>query len=306
MYENKKVTIITATYNLVENKRVDSFRQCVESVHNQSYKNIEHLVVDGDSKDGTLEIIKEYAEKGWIKYISKPDNGLYHAMNRGIKLATGDYINFLNSDDFFSDIRGVEKTVDALETNHADFAYSEVTLFDEKNNTMRVAKCRVKDFFARMPFCHQSLFVKKELFDELGMFDREYALAADYDFIMKLILEKKKGVKVPLNFVVFRLGGISTLRESESYEEMIKCIYNNLSKYTLLSDADCEKIFYNRALPYKLWHKVGVGSTFEINKEYLSRKLDLLRRNIIDFRTGDNKKLILFGFNIIGEKKKLL
>ena len=91
-----KVTVVTATYNLIKDGREKFFRQCVESIHNQTYKNIEHLVIDGASKDGTIDLIKEYADKGWIKYVSEPDKGMCDAMNKGIKIATGEYVAILN------------------------------------------------------------------------------------------------------------------------------------------------------------------------------------------------------------------
>ena len=71
------ITVITATYNLIKNGRKEFFKQCLESVHNQTYPNIEHLIIDGASSDGTVEMLQEYADKGWIKYISEPDSGIY-------------------------------------------------------------------------------------------------------------------------------------------------------------------------------------------------------------------------------------
>ena len=91
-----KVTIVTVVYNLIENGREQYFRQCLESVHKQLYQNIEHIVIDGASNDGTIDLLEEYNKKGWIKYYSEPDTGIYDAMNKGIEKATGKYIVFLN------------------------------------------------------------------------------------------------------------------------------------------------------------------------------------------------------------------
>lgn len=96
------VTVITATYNLIENKRAKFIIQCLESVHNQHYSNIEHIVIDGASNDGTLSLLREYESQGWIKLFSEPDAGIYDAMNKGILKASGKYISILNSDDFFT------------------------------------------------------------------------------------------------------------------------------------------------------------------------------------------------------------
>lgn len=105
------ITIVTITYNLIKAGREQTFRQCVESVHNQTYKNIEHIIIDGASNDGSLDLIKEYEDKGWIKCYSEPDKGIFDAMNKGIRLAKGVYVNFLNTDDYFHDINGVENSV---------------------------------------------------------------------------------------------------------------------------------------------------------------------------------------------------
>ena len=149
MLESKPlVTIVTITFNLSKAGREKYFRQCLESVHNQTYENIEHIVVDGASVDGTAELIKEYADKGWIKYISEPDKGIYEAMNKGVKMADGKYITFLNSDDYYNEKTGVEISVKALEESGADFSYAPVVNLDEKTNKREIAYPKYQTFFS--------------------------------------------------------------------------------------------------------------------------------------------------------------
>ena len=112
--EQPLVSIITITFNIISNSRKKLFVKCLESVHKQTYKNIEHVVIDGASKDRTVDLIKKYVKKGWVKYISEPDEGIYDAMNKGIKLAKGKYISFLNSDDYYSGKTGIEMSVETL------------------------------------------------------------------------------------------------------------------------------------------------------------------------------------------------
>ena len=95
------VTVVTITFNLIKAGREKTFRQSLESIHNQTYKNIEHIIIDGASQDGTIELLEEYAQKGWIKYYSESDTGIYNAFNKGIDRANGEYIVFVNSDDFY-------------------------------------------------------------------------------------------------------------------------------------------------------------------------------------------------------------
>ena len=118
-----KVTVITVTLNLIKNGREKIFRQCVESVHRQTYKNIEHLIIDGASTDGTLELIAEYEKKGWLRCVSEPDKGMADAMNKGIKNATGEYIAILNSDDYYI-LDAIEVSVEKLLSAGADYTSS--------------------------------------------------------------------------------------------------------------------------------------------------------------------------------------
>ena len=122
------VTVITVCYNLLKNGRAGHFRQCLKSVSTQDYPAIEHLVIDGASQDGTVEQLEQYARQGWIRYISEPDTGIYDAMNKGIRLARGKYIAFLNSDDFWHRQDAVSASVAALEQKEAAFSYAPRTL----------------------------------------------------------------------------------------------------------------------------------------------------------------------------------
>ncbi len=116
------VTIVTATYNLFKAGRSEYFRQCAESVHAQTYGHIEHIVVDGASTDGTLGLLKEYEDKGWLRVFSEPDKGIYDAFNKALARARGKYIAFLNSDDWWHDATGVEQSVHMLELTGAAFS----------------------------------------------------------------------------------------------------------------------------------------------------------------------------------------
>ena len=166
--ENRKrekplVTIITITYNLINAGRRESVQQCIRSVHNQTYKNIEHIIIDGASDDGTLQLLDHYRKKGWIDVYSEPDDGLYDAMNKGIYRAKGKYIAFLNSDDFYHNTYGVEKTVCQLEKQQADYAFSDTNILNEDGSTyFWIADIR-NILYARN-YCHQSMFVRLDLY----------------------------------------------------------------------------------------------------------------------------------------------
>ena len=214
------VTVITTTYNLIKNGRVNFFKQCVQSVHLQDYPHIEHLVIDGASSDGSLEIIREYEQKGWLTCISKPDKGIYDAMNKGIRLAKGKYIAFLNSDDFWHSTSGVSESVRALEATQASFSYADRNIISLEGELIWYERANVALFLHQMPFCHQTIFTRRDTLLKYNGFNlEEFKSAADYDLIVRMIMGGESCVYVPLNFTSFRCGGFSTTDTTQSERE---------------------------------------------------------------------------------------
>ncbi|MCQ2735090.1 MAG: glycosyltransferase [Alphaproteobacteria bacterium] len=222
-----KITIVTATFNLIKNNRVETFKQCLESVHNQTYKDYEHIIIDGASTDGTLAILEEYQNKGWIKYYSEPDKGIYDAMNKGIDKAQGEYIAFLNSDDFYHNPNGFSEVVKTMQNNpQAQFTYSgHIMLFEDGHKINMMPK--IHKIFTRMPFCHQTMFTKTKLLKDYGKFNTNYKICADYDFIMKLALDNVFSIETPLIFTTFRQGGASDKYEEICKQDKINIYINN-------------------------------------------------------------------------------
>ena len=209
-----KITVITVTYNLLKNGRENAFLQCLESVHNQTYPNVEHLVVDGASTDGTLDIIKAYARKGWVSYISEPDKGVCDAMNKGIKNAKGEYIAILNSDDYYNK-DALEILAKALFEQDADYSFASTHLINKDGSTWghwKTSERSVPLFFINTPFNHEAMLCKKQVYEELdrnGYFYhfKEYGTAADYEFLCRLILADFKYVRLEKEIFNFRMDG---------------------------------------------------------------------------------------------------
>lgn len=208
------ISVVTATYNLVSQNRMQYLIKNIESVHRQTYANIEHIIVDGGSSDGTLDAIEEYVDLGWIKCYSEPDTGIYDAFNKGIKYSNGKYVIFLNSDDFWSEADGVEVAVNVLEHTQADFCYGCNLRVGEYDKVLAFDSPCIGMFFSTMPFCHQTMFTRKDVLEELGGFDMSYRIIADYDLLTRALLAGKKPVFVPYNFTAFRAGGLSTKPET--------------------------------------------------------------------------------------------
>ncbi len=205
------ISIITATFNSGATLR-DTF----ESVLAQTYKDIEYIVVDGKSKDNTIEIIKEYEPKfnGSMRWISEPDKGIYDAMNKGIVMATGDVIGILNSDDFYTDTTILEKV--AKEIENVDAVYGDIHYVNDGDLTKCVRYYSSKSFrlwkmrLGFMP-AHPSFYCRRAVYSRYGLFDTDFKVAADFEQLLRLIYINKIFTKyLPIDFVTMRTGGASS------------------------------------------------------------------------------------------------
>lgn len=205
-----KVSIITCTYNSAA-----TIADTIKSVNAQTYPNIEHIIVDGLSKDNTLEIVKEFAgERQIIK--SEKDNGIYDAFNKGIGMATGDIIGVLNSDDFFTSDTIIEQVVNAFNEENIDAVYGDIHFVNPGNLNKCVRYYSSKSFrpwMMRMGFmfAHPSFYVKREYYETLGLYKTNYKIAADFELLLRFVVKAKIKCKyLPLDFVTMRTGGAST------------------------------------------------------------------------------------------------
>lgn len=207
------ISILTATYNSEK-----TLRDTMESVLRQGYKDYEYLIIDGASKDGTLDIVKEYEPKfeGRVKYISESDNGIYDAMNKGIRMATGDVVGILNSDDFYTSDDALQRIADAFGQNDIDATYGDIHYVNDDDLTKMVRYYSSAVFkrsfmrFGLMP-AHPSFYCKREVYEKYGSFDTSYRIAADFENLLRLIfIHRIKTLYIPKDFVTMRTGGAST------------------------------------------------------------------------------------------------
>ena len=242
-----KLTVITVTFNLIKNGRKDFFRQCVESVHNQTYPNIEHLIVDGASTDGTLDLIKEYADKGWIRYISEPDQGVWEAMNKAAKCAEGKYIIYLNSDDYFYQSGVLEECVKQLEENGSDECYCVANVCGIKEGKL-LLKGEGDAPFPKEHFClgqtynHETLVCAKSIYEKLNYHTEKYRTAIDYEFNIKLVLNGYKQLHVSKCLTAFRLGGETTKAEGGPTDVSIDNVLKLYQDYFPWAEYTREKV----------------------------------------------------------------
>ena len=207
-----KISVITATWN-----SAGTLCDTMESVLCQTYPDIEHIIVDGGSTDETMRLIREYEPRydGRLRYVSEPDKGIYDAMNKGIRMATGEVVGILNSDDFYTSPDTVETLVGELERNHVDAVYGDIHYVDDKdlNKCVRYYSSagfrRWKMLLGFMP-AHPSFYCRKEVYERFGLFSTSYKVAADFENLLRLIYVGKISVKyIPKDCVTMRTGGAS-------------------------------------------------------------------------------------------------
>jgi len=251
-----KITIITATFN--SDKNVIS---CLQSVATQSHKNIEYIIIDGASTDKTLEFVK--SSPAVSKWISEPDNGIYDALNKGIQLATGDVIGFLHSDDMLGSSTIIERIANSfspaggryrggqhessakdnwIRSVQIDGIYGNLIFVHAQNPNKVLRAWHSKPFsyknvrYGWMP-PHPTLFLRKEVYEKHGLFDTSFRIAGDYDFMLRVMLDKEiKLVLLPEVITRMRVGGASTGSVKElirKSREDIRALRNNGFKVPL-------------------------------------------------------------------------
>ena len=209
-----KISIITATFNSAA-----TVRDTIVSVLKQTYPNIEYLIIDGASKDNTIDVVKELEPQfgGRLHYISEPDKGIYDAMNKGIKMATGDVVGILNSDDFFTSNDVIARVADAFaQVNDIDAVYGDIHFVKDENLQKCTRYYSSKGFrpwllrFGFMP-AHPSFYCKKSIFEKYGLYDLQYRTSSDFEMMVRLLGKYKiKAKYLPMDFVTMRAGGEST------------------------------------------------------------------------------------------------
>lgn len=219
MSKYPKISIITVCFNAAK-----YIEDNITSVNNQDYSNLEHIFIDGLSNDNTVSIIKNMVRTNHI-LISEPDLGIYNAMNKGINLASGEYMIFLNSDDMFSDHNIITKYAKTINQESADIVFSDI-LFSQrnsKNNIIRTWKAgnfdKRKLKFGWMP-PHPGVIIKAEIFKKFGGFDEKFKISGDYDFLLR-VFSGFEGKIVYLNSVsvIMRHGGVSSQNYKNTFRK---------------------------------------------------------------------------------------
>lgn len=208
-----KISIITSTFNSAK-----TVKDTLDSILIQTYKNIELLIIDGNSKDNTLDIIKKYEKifNGKLRYISEPDKGIYDAMNKGINMATGDIIGILNSDDLYMDNKVLEDIANAFKLYDVDAIYGNLLFVEEKDTnkvvrTWKGSQHQSGSFLNGWHPAHPTFYVRKEIYQKYGTFDISFNVSADFELMLRFIEKHKiSNLYLDRNLIRMRMGGEST------------------------------------------------------------------------------------------------
>ena len=226
-----KISIITVVWN---NEK--TIKDAIESVLGQTYKDIEYIIIDGASSDGTVEVVKSYGDK-ISKFLSEPDRGLYDAMNKGIALASGDVVGILNSDDFYIDNGVIERVVKEFEKSQVDSVFADL-VYVKSDNLNKVVRYYDSSHFTPQRFAygwmpaHPTFFVRRWVYQKYGLFRTDLKIAADFDILARFLYTYKISYSYMKEVLVkMRLGGVSTSLSSiwiNNIEQLRICRQNSI------------------------------------------------------------------------------
>lgn len=208
-----RISVITATYNSGR-----TIGDTLESVLRQTYSDVELIVVDGASRDDTMDVVRRYEPRfgGRLRWTSEPDRGIYDAMNKGIARATGDVIGILNSDDFYTSDTVLERVAEAMAGGDVDAVYGDIHYVRDGDLRRCVRYYSSRPFrrwMMRLGFmpAHPSFYCRREIYERCGTFDTTYRVAADFENLLRLIYVNRIRTRyLPADFVTMRTGGVST------------------------------------------------------------------------------------------------
>ncbi len=251
------VTIITPTHNLLENNLADDFNLLISLLDLQTYPYIEHMVIDKASNDGTIEMLKDYKNKGFFTFFSEPDTGKFDAYNKGVMRAKGKYITFLSCDDFIHDITSIADIVNLMEASNADFTFAPAYCRHPEGFVFLFAPSMYNAFQA-MPCARQAMFFKKSMIEKENYFDLKFKTMSDFDFIMRIIMKRYTPAYFDTNYVTYKLGTKPMENPQRSEEEIKAIYYKNFRSIYPINDDMLDRMAKYSEFPKGLLDKLSV------------------------------------------------
>ena len=249
------ISVITATYNLLSQDRQDSFREVIDCMARQRCVRAEHIVQDGASTDGTVAFLNDLTGNApRTRVFSEPDGGLYDAMNKGAEAARGDYLLFLNSDDSLASDDVLNRAADRVGATRPDFFYGSTLRRFEDGSESCEKRMSLTAILQRMPFCHNSVLIRRDVFLAQGGHDAQFRIAADYDLMLRLLSEGFQGERTddPISMFWSRGATSDDVATAEDYARVWMNYYSGYKAAQNLTQQDFVRFYQRGHMPAAL------------------------------------------------------
>ena len=270
------ITIVTPTYNLIDNNLADEFNILTTLLSRQTYPNVEHIVIDKASKDGTVTLLSDYKSKGYLQFYSEPDTGRYDALSKGVMRAKGKYVAFLNPCDFIHDIMALEEIVVAMEENEAAYSFGTSYALHPDGFVIPFSPA-ILNVFQVAPCALQAMVFRKDVLSAENYFDPKLKNMADFDLIMRLVMKEYPGILYDKNYVTYKISKDS-VNDIEKINNEVRQVYiKNFRSIYPLTNEIVDKITKFSEFPRDLLEKLAVYFPPE-NKEDFFAVCEEMRR----------------------------
>ena len=264
------ISIVTTTHNIVEKGQADDFNLMVTLLDMQTYPKIEHIVIDNASTDETVELLKDYKNKGYINFYSEKDTNKFDGYNKGLLRAKGKYITFLSCDDFLHDIKALQDLVKTMELSGADFSFSP-SYCRHPEDFVFLYMPSMFNVFQVMPCPRQCMFFKRSVLEKENGFDTKFKYMADFDLMIRLVMKQYKPVFFSQNYLTYKLGE-KLYKEPHLGDNEAKMIFlkNYRSLYPLNEEILDRMVRYSE-LPQELIEKFATRFPEEDKQLFVER-----------------------------------
>ncbi|MDR1168981.1 MAG: glycosyltransferase [Heliobacteriaceae bacterium] len=250
------VNIIVPTHNLIKNEQADDFNLLISLLSRQTYPNIEVTIVDNASDDGTVEMLKDYKNKGFLNFYSERDTGKYSAINKGIMRTKAKYVAFLSCDDFYHDITAIYDVVNVMEDNEADFSFSPAYCRHPEGFVFLFAPAMYNAFQA-IPCPRQGMMFRRAILEKMNYFDERFKIMSDMDLIIALIMHKANAVHFERNYTTYKLSKKAIEQEAKCIEETKLVFLKNFKHLYPIDDDTLNKMINYSKFPPALLEKLS-------------------------------------------------
>lgn len=289
-----KISVITVCYNSAK-----TIEQTILSIKKQTHKDVEHIIIDGGSTDGTQETVCRYLDDT-VCFISEPDNGIYDAMNKGLLRASGEIISILNSDDWY-EVDTLEKVNEYFENGNFDILVGNINqVIGERVFGFRIKFDCIDEIHLRMIFPHPGMFVKREVYEKVGIFNLKYPISADYEWTLRAYNAGVDFYCVPDVFANFRMSGVSTTHAYQARIENKEIALRNMGRQESTELAEKIKKYYDEAIEQNKCNYV-YQMVWKEEIEYIKSLLDMDSEYYI-WGTGLYGEMCYELFSILGIK----